>query len=165
MDRISLLIDRLQIARNWTRNLLADIEESRWFEMPAPGVGHVAWQVGHLAASQIVLIQGRCFGRAFTDVAPDGVRTNFGRGSTPVDDRTKYPSTAEIRALFDRVHDDAIRLISGMKDAQLDEPAGADPHPMFTDKAGAIGTAALHETFHAGQIAMIRRIFGKAPLR
>lgn len=165
MTRLELLIDRLQIARNWTRNLLADIEESRWFEMPAPGVGHVAWQVGHLAASQIVLVHVRCFEMAYTDVAPDAIRTTFARGSTPVADRSKYPPIREIRSFFDNVHNDVIRRVSNMPDTELDRQAGADPHPMFKDKAGAIAMTALHETFHAGQIAMIRRIFGKAPLR
>ncbi len=165
MTRIELLIDRLQIARGWTRSLLADIEAERWFEMPAPGVGHVAWQIGHLAASQVVLIHVRCFDLAYTDVVPDLIRTTFGRGSTPVAGSAAYPPLAEIRALFDRIHDDAIDRIRGMKDSELDNQAGEEPHPLFKNKAGAIGTAALHETFHAGQIAMIRRIFGKAPLR
>lgn len=165
MTRLELLIDRLQTARKWTKSLLADIEEDRWFEMPATGVGHVAWQVGHLAASQIVLIHVRCFDMAYTDVAPDVIRTSFGRGSTPVASPAAYPPLAEIRSLFDRIHEDAIGRIGGMTDHELDERAGQEPHPLFSDKAGAIGTAALHETFHAGQLAMIRRIFGKAPLR
>lgn len=165
MKITDLLVDRLQTGRMWTNSLLADIEESRWFEMPHPGVGHVAWQVGHLAASQIVLIHVRCFGMAYTDVAPDSIRTTFARGSTPVADKSKYPSIAEIRALFDRVQNDVIHRVSGMSESELDEQAGAEPHPMLKYKAGAIAMAAMHETFHAGQIAMIRRIFGKAPLR
>lgn len=165
MNRLELLVDRLQIARQWTNSLLADIEESRWFDMPHPGVGHVAWQVGHLAASQIVLVHVRCFDMAYTDVAPDAIRTTFARGSTPVADKSKYPSIGEIRSLFASVQDDVIRRISSMPDSELDKQAGADPHPMLKDKAGAIAMVAMHETFHAGQIAMIRRIFGKAPLR
>ena len=67
MNTIDLLIDRLQTARKWTRDLLADIEDACWFDPPAPGVGHVAWQVGHLAASQVVLVHVRCFNRVYTE--------------------------------------------------------------------------------------------------
>lgn len=165
MTRTELLIDRLQTARGWTKSLLEDIEETRWFEMPAPGVGHVAWQVGHLAASQVALINVRCFGQKFTDVVGESIVPTFGRGSIPVADRSKYPPLPEIRSMFDKIHDGAIRLISGMSDADLDRLAGTDPHPLFKTRAQAIGTAAMHETFHAGQIAMTRRIFGKSFLR
>lgn len=165
MTQLELLIDRLQTARGWTKSLLADIEDSRWFEMPAPGVGHVAWQIGHLASSQVALVHMRCFNMKFGDVLEESIIPTFGRGSSPVADKSKYPPLAEIRAMFDRVHGDTVKLISGMKDADLESAVAGDPHPFFKLKSGAIGMTAMHETFHAGQIAMTRRIFGKAPLR
>lgn len=165
MNRIGLLINRLQAARGWTKSLMADIEDARWFEAPAPGVGHVAWQVGHLAASQIALIHVRCCGMTFADAAPDGFIKTFGRGSTPVSDANAYPPLDEIRSRFERIHDDVIARVSAMNDGDLDAPAGSEPHPMFKSKAEAIAMAAMHESFHAGQIALMRRLWGKAPLR
>lgn len=160
-----MLLDRVTTARKWTNDLITDVEEAKWFDMPAGGIGHVAWQLGHLAASQVALVHMRCFGKKFTDVAPDSFRKTFGRGSEPVADRTKYPPLGEIRSEFDRIQADVLKLVSGLPDAALDEPAGAEPHPMFTTRCGAVGMVALHETFHAGQIAVLRRLFGKAPLR
>lgn len=165
MTTLDLLIDRLQAARRWTGNLLADIEEAHWFKPPAPGVGHVAWQVGHLAASQVVLVHVRCFDKAYTDHLSAGFRDTFGRGSKPVADPAAYPPISEIRATFDRIHRESIELISRMNPGELDSPTAGEPHPMFNTKASAIGMAALHESFHAGQIALIRRLAGKAPLR
>lgn len=165
MDRIHLLVDRLEVARQWTKNLLADVEESLWFKAPAPGIGHVAWQVGHIAASQIALIHVRCFGCEYTRHAPESFRQAFGKGSSPVADPAAYPPIPEIRAAFDRLHRESIDMIKGLSDAELDAKTAGDPHPMFTTKAGAIGTAALHESFHGGQIALIRRLAGKPPLR
>lgn len=165
MHTLELLIDRLQVARNWTCNLLADIEEARWFDAPAPGAGHVAWQVGHLAASQVVLIHVRCFERTYTDHLSALFRDQFGRGSTPVANPAAYPPISDIRTAFDRIHRESIEMISGMNREELDSPTAGEPHPMFSTKAGAIGMAAMHETFHAGQIALIRRLAGKPPLR
>ncbi|MFQ5495576.1 MAG: DinB family protein, partial [Phycisphaerae bacterium] len=143
----------------------ADIEESRWFEMPAPGVNHVAWQVGHLAASQVALIHVRCCAENAEDCLPAGFKDCFGRGSTPVSDPAAYPPIPEIRAVFDRIQNEAIRRITALPDAEWTREAGPPPSPMFTTKEGAIGTAVMHETFHAGQIALLRRFFGKAALR
>ncbi len=165
MNRREFLIERLGKAREWTRNLLADIDATRWFEMPYAGFGHAAWQVGHLAASQVVLLHERCFGMAFEDVLPGEWKLKMARGSTPVPDANEYPPVVEIRAAFDRVHADAMRRIGEMSESDLDQPAGSDPHPLFVTREQAIGTALMHETFHAGQIALIRRWMGKAPLR
>jgi uncharacterized damage-inducible protein DinB len=165
MDRKELLVERLYKAREWTKNLITDIDAPRWFDMPFPGFGHAAWQIGHLAASQVILVHMRCFGMAFEDVLPAEWKSKLARGSTPVADAREYPPLAEIRAAFDRIFEDAVRRIRELPDGELDSPAGAEPHPMFATKAQAIGMAVMHETFHAGQIAMIRRWMGKAPLR
>ena len=36
-------------------NSLADIQEDEWFQQPAAGITHLAWQVGHLAMARIRL--------------------------------------------------------------------------------------------------------------
>lgn len=163
MDAIVLLKDRLTLARKWTNDLIADIDESQWFFQPGPGLGHVAWQLGHLAASQIVLVHMRCFGRKFEDCAPADYMGTFARGSTPVADPSKYPSIKMIREFFNRTQAEVLDKVSGLSAADLDQ--ATEPHPMFTNRGGAIGMAAMHETFHAGQIAMIRRLMGKTFLR
>ncbi len=165
MTTLDILIDRLQRARRWTIDLIDNFEESKWFDAPAPGVGHVAWQLGHLAASQVVLVHTRCFNLNYTDHLSASFRDTFGRGSKPVADRAAYPPLADIRGTFDRIHNETIELIKKINPAELDTPAYGDPHPMFTHKAGAIGMTAMHECFHAGQIALIRRLAGKDPLR
>ncbi len=159
------LADRLIKARGWTSSLIADIDESKWFDMPAPGVGHIAWQLGHLAVSQIALIHNRCLDKPIEACIDPALRDTFGRGSTPHADAGRYPSIPEIKTLFDKTQEEVLETARNMSDADLDAAAGSDPHPMFATKAGALSMAAMHETFHAGQIAMARRIWGKAPLR
>ena len=159
------LIDRLESARRWTRSLIADVSTDRWYEMPAPGVGHLVWQLGHLAVSQVALIHMRCFDRPFDAVLTLQHRDAFGRGSTPVPDASRYPSIEKVRELFDQMQHESIELIRTISEAELDQPAGTEPHPHFATKAGAINTAAVHEGFHADQIAVMRRLWGHAPLR
>ena len=49
----------MQIARDYTNNLLADVAEDEWFRMPTEGVTHLAWQLGHLAIAQYRLMMIR----------------------------------------------------------------------------------------------------------
>jgi hypothetical protein len=165
MDTLKFLCDRLTVARGWTSSLLEDIDQSTWFNMPAPGINHVAWQVGHLAASQVSLIHVRCFAKDYDRCAPPGFREMFGKGSTPNANPGAYPPLADVRAAFDRIQAEALDLIASMSESDLNSPAGAEPHPLFSTKQGAIATTAMHETFHAGQIALLRRLAGKPPLR
>lgn len=165
MTRSEFLVDRLEVGRQWTRDLLRDLHEADWFHLPAPAVGHAVWQVGHLASSQIVLVHMRCFGLAYTDLATESFRDSFGRGSLPSNDRSIYPRITDLVETFERIHTDAVRRVRDVSEAELAGPAIGDPHPMFRTREGAVGTAVMHEAFHAGQIALIRRILGRAPLR
>ncbi len=165
MQVIDLLINRLESSRGWTCGLLEDIEASDWFFQPAPGVQHVAWQVGHLASSQVTLVHARCFGKTPTDHIPARFKVLFGKGSSPDDDPSLYPAPTEIRRVFDAVHSEVLELVRSISPDELDRPTAGDPHPMFTNKGQCIAMVSLHESFHAGQIALTRRILGKAPLR
>jgi len=165
MNRKELLADRLDVARRWTQDLLDHTERTHWFRMPGDQIGHIAWQMGHLAVSQVALIHVRCFGLEEAEHITPEQKKLFGRGSTPVADMGAYPSLDEITALFDRIQTESLGLIRGMDEATLDEPTGDPPHPLFATRAGAIGTAAMHESFHTGQIAIIRRLAGLKPLR
>jgi hypothetical protein len=40
-----------------------------------------------------------------------------------------------------------------------------EPHPRFATKLEAIEFCSQHELLHAGQIALLRRLLGRPPLR
>jgi hypothetical protein len=165
VNKAELLAERLQAARRWTLSLLNDYPDSTWFDMSTSGHTHVAWQVGHITASMVSLIHVRCLGKSFEDCLPADFRDKFGIGSSPVADAAAHPPVAEIRALFERVHAEAVAAVAEMSEADLSSPAAGPPHPLFTTREEAVATAVMHEAFHAGQLAMLRRLAGKGPLR
>jgi hypothetical protein len=93
-----------------------------------------------------------------------GFRKLFSRGTTPEWDAAKYPAPAEIRATFDRVHAQALREIPAFTAEQLTEPSDR-PYAGYPSKLGALLFCPLHEMIHAGQIGLLRRLMGKAPVR
>jgi hypothetical protein len=55
-------------------------------------------------------------------------------------------------------------LLAARTDDELDVPV-EQPHPVFKTKLEAIEYNPPHELVHAGQIALLRRMMGKPPLR
>ena len=165
MSQIEALLAELRSARQYTVELIESTNTADWFRMPVK-VTHVAWQVAHLAVAQYHLCLARIRGRAAGDealISPE-ILKHFGKGSVPDPDAARNPSADEIRATFDRVHDQVLSELAQLRDSTLDEPV-AQPHPRFTIKSGALAWAAQHERIHAGQIALLRRELGAEPLR
>lgn len=166
MSRLDVALDAIRFSRAYTTGLLDAVPEERWFRMPRPAVTHVAWQVGHLAWAQYRLVFQRALdGRCETaGLVPEEYGALFGRGSQPQSDPDHYPAIPEIRNVFETVHVQALNQAGTLPDEVLDEPS-LPPHRAFTDKYGALLWTARHELVHAGQIALLRRLFGSEPLR
>jgi DinB superfamily len=166
MSRLQLAIEQILFARNYTIGLLDQTPVVEWFRQPPGGVSHIAWQVGHLAFAQYRMALWRIRG---TQPQDDGLFSQefvrlFGANSVPDADPTKYPSQPEIKAVFDRVHEQVLRELPGLDEAELDQPV-AHPHPLAKTKLQGLVWCAHHEMLHAGQIGLLRRQLGYAPLR
>src|SRR6185295_4226194 len=95
-----------------------------WFRLPAGGVTHVAWQVGHLAIAQYRLCFVQLHGALPTDESffPAGFFERFKRESVPGADPATYPNPSEIRRVFDAVHRQLLEELPAYPDADLDSP-------------------------------------------
>jgi hypothetical protein len=165
MSRLQLAIEQIVFARNYTIGLLDQTPEAEWFRLPAGGVSHVACQVGHLASAEYRLALWRIRGSQpqDTDLISEKYRHLFGYESVPDPDPTKYPCQAEIRAVFDQVHEQVLRELRGMNDGEMDQPV-LHPHPFAPTKLLALFWCGHHETLHAGQIGLLRRQLGYPPM-
>jgi hypothetical protein len=165
MTRLDLLLDQIRLARRYTEQLLAESPGSDWFRMPQGEVTHIAWQVGHLAIAEYRLGLERIRGQRDDDesLVSGHFLKVFGRGSVPDPDPLGYPSVQEIRQVFDRVHVRTMSELPALSDPTLDAPPVV-AHPLCETKGQILGWCARHEMFHAGQIALIRRLLGSAPL-
>ena len=161
-----LACKQIAFARDYTCHLLEDISPEEWFQIPPGASSHLAWQVGHLAMAEYGLTMLRIRGKLPEDaelISNDFLRC-FTKGSTPVADAAAYPSPTEIRHVFDAVHATALDEIPRYSDSLLQEPLPA-PTAVEATKLGSLFFCPAHEMLHAGQIGMLRRMLGKAPLR
>jgi uncharacterized damage-inducible protein DinB len=165
-SRLQLAINHSRGARVFTQSFLKDLTDAEWYWSPPQFTTHIAWQVGHITVAEYSLCLRRVRGRTAADesLISDAFLETFKMGSKPVAEPEKNPPLKEIRHVFKAVHEQCVTELTGHSDAELDEPL-PEPHPRFKTKMDAIEFSALHEMVHAGQIAMLRRLMGKSPLR
>jgi len=157
---------QLDGAREWTLRLLADLHGNDWVFQPGPGLAHPLWICGHLAVSQHVLIHVRCLGRPLLD---ESFVSHYPIGG-PISPTSEhgYPDSEHVLRVMADVHAATLAAVRRMSEELLAEPAygkDGEPHPHYRDKLGAVSHCARHEAFHAGQLALIRRLLGKPFLR
>jgi len=166
MTLAELLARQLEGTRQWTMLLLADLAGDDWLFQPQRGLAHPLWLCGHLACSQNTLVHVRCRDHGILN---EEFCAHFPIGG-PVRSASDhdYPAVDAVLETMKRVHRQTCDVVRTMTDGFLAEAAwgkGGTPHPHYSDKAGAVSHCSRHEAFHAGQVAMIRRLLGKPFLR
>ncbi len=168
MKLVEFMAEQLDGSRDWTLRLIADLKGNEWTFQPALGLAHPLWLCGHLASSENLLIHVRCLGTK--GLIDSTFAEHFPIGG-PVKSAVEhdYPPVAVVLETMKSVHEETLRAIRGMSESLLAEPAfsadGKSPHPHYRDKAGVVAHCSRHEAFHAGQIALVRRLLGKSFLR
>lgn len=163
MTRLQSAIDQIRFARWYTLRLLDATRPADWFQMPQ-GVSHIAWQVGHPAMAEYRLVLERVRGIRSSDeeIVPASFIQLFLRESVPRE-RSQYPEGAEIRRLFERVHEQVLLELPGVPESEWDMPV-LTPHAFVKTKLEAVMWCGQHQLVHAGQIALLRRLLGYAPV-
>jgi hypothetical protein len=161
-----LLAQELEGTRDWTLKLLADLSGDDWTFQPGEGLPHALWLCGHLTSSQNTLVHVRCLGAGVLD---SEFNDHFPIGA-PVKSAGEhdYPAVETVLKRMSEIQIKTLEAVRGMTDEVMDKPAsGKDgkPHPHYRDVRGAVAHCNRHEAFHAGQLAMIRRLLGKSFLR
>jgi hypothetical protein len=164
MSTLRTALDQIVFARGYTLRLLEGFNPAEWFRMPAEGVTHVAWQVGHLAMAEYLLALDRIRGVRPGDddlISPEFLRM-FRRESRPDPDPSRHPSPEEMRAVLDRVHEQVLREVPQLPEAEWAAPP-LKPHSLAVTKLEVLFWCGHHEMLHAGQIGLLRRLLGYAP--
>ncbi len=173
---LAAAVGQIQWARRYTLELLAATPRELWFERPSVASGgaeprslstHIGWQIGHLAVSQYGLLMFRIHGRRDEDLEliPSRFRKAFSRGSDPSLPAASQCSADELVERLEKVHRAAIDGLTSGFDANILLQQVEMPYAVYPIKLGAILFCPLHEHIHAGQIGLIRRCLGLAPVR
>ncbi len=141
---------------------LGDLTDAELLVRTIPGINHIAWQLGHLIASEHNLMSGAYPGSM--PALPAGFAERHTKETSASDNPADFLSKAEYLRLAAQQRQGTLAVLATITDADLDKPAPEsmkDYAPTIGDLFTLMGT---HYLMHAGQWAVLRRKFGRAPL-
>lgn len=152
-------------AQNWTKKLINEIPEEKWFITPDTIETNFAWQIGHLTLSQyyytIVLINGQQ--NDLSVEFPVKKYSNlFAKGEKK---RALLPevSVKELLCNLELIHHKTLQTIAelNVEDLLNAVVATSKPHPFVKNKQESISWNIKHTMMHCGQMAMLKRVIDK----
>lgn len=110
------------------------------------------WVAGHVVQSRATVLQ------MLGEPVETGWGNLFDRGAT-IQDGGRYPSGAEVERTMREVSPRLCAILSALSDEQLARPASF-PIPGIKTLADELAFFALHDSYHVGQMAYIRKGLG-----
>jgi hypothetical protein len=158
MNVHDLLKHNVTFTHSITKAYMADVTDDEMLVRAVPGSNHLAWQLGHLIASERSLLTA--VGADMPDL-PEGFAEKHGKENIESDDPNDFSSKDEYLKLMEQMHNAAIAAIDGVDESGLDAPSPENLRGFFPTVGSVLFMAGGHEMMHAGQIAAIRRKLGK----
>lgn len=137
---------------------LEDFSDADLMKRPGPGCNHIAWQLGHLIASENQLL-------GFVDAdggmeLPAGFAEKHSKATTGDDNPANFCTKQEYLELFEQVHAATNAVLNKLSEADLDQPAPENFRSMFPTTGHILILIATHGLMHAGQLVPLRRALG-----
>jgi uncharacterized protein YndB with AHSA1/START domain len=134
------------------RAFLGVAADDLW-KRPTPNTNGMLWIYGHMAA-----VRARMLAALGEEFDP-GLGDAFGRGAA-LQDTTSYPSREKIGDASREVNRRLFAKLATLTDADLAKPAQG-PRPNSVQTVGEqIAFFALHDSYHVGQLAYVRKALG-----
>jgi hypothetical protein len=140
---------------------LSDITPQELLARPCPASNHIAWQLGHLIASEHHLVERAAPGKM--DPLPAGFAERHKKTTAASNDASAFLTKEEYLSLAKRVRANTLRALEQLSPADLDKPATQVP-PFCKTAADVFLFIGGHWLMHAGQWSVIRRTLGRPPL-
>jgi hypothetical protein len=141
---------------------LGDLTDADFLHRPHPGCNHIAWQMGHLIASEHQMIEGVAPG-SMPDL-PTGFAGKYTKETAALDDAAAFHSKQELMELFEHIRAATLAALAQISDDDLDKASPEEMHSYAPTVGAAFSLQGGHWLMHAGQWAVIRRQLGREPL-
>lgn len=145
-----------------TMSYLNDLTDADLLVRAIPGTNHIAWQLGHLIASEHKMVE-MAFPGSMPKL-PDGFAEKYTTETSGSDAPEAFLSKSAYLNLYEEQRSGTLNALAKVSDADLDKPV---PEP-FREWLKSIGELfsmqGTHWLMHVGQWAIIRRKLGRKPL-
>jgi uncharacterized damage-inducible protein DinB len=127
-------------------------DEDLW-RRPTEKSNPMLWIFGHMVntRAQKLKMFGEPFDTGWGDV--------FDRGAS-LGDAARYPSREAVETVSRNVNSQLYAKLGALTDADLAKPATRAPTPAVKTIADQIAFLVMHDTYHVGQLAYVRKALG-----
>lgn len=129
------------------------ISEEQWLERPDDSANHLLWIAGHVVVSRAGAL--KLLGGQWS--AP--WEKLFARGAK-LAGREEYPSPAEVLRAWKEVTEKLAEALPNASKEILDQPSAKGAPSLDGTRGGTVGFLCLHETYHMGQLGLVRKTLG-----
>lgn len=141
---------------------LSDLTDAELLMRPVPQANHIAWQLGHLIASEHKFMEQVKPG--ISPKLPAEFAGRHGKDTAGVDDPKKFYTKKEYTDLYNAQRNASLHILETLSDTDLDKP-GPESMRSYAPTIGAVMILlGNHELMHAGQVAVLRRKLDKPVL-
>ncbi len=143
---------------DFLREQVADVRPIDMVTQPNGIINHPSWVIGHLAFSCQAL--GGEIG--LPQWLPVAWAEQFGTGSVPVVDATRYDDKDELLQILHDAQSRITHAVKQLSDSQLDEPLSDEKYRILLPTVRHAITQILiaHPANHIGQLTLWRRAMG-----
>jgi hypothetical protein len=138
---------------------LNDLSDADILIRPVPDANHIAWQLGHVIASECRL--GRQLPGSTYPELPAGFAEQHVKGNSKTDPPKGFGSKGQYLELFTKVRQATLANLEKLSEVDLDKPATGDIAKMAPTLGAILLLAASHAVLHIGQFSAVRRKLGK----
>lgn len=161
MDAKAAFRNVVEFSHVVVRMYVEDLDDADLLVRSVPGTNHVAWQLGHLIASNRGMLAA--LGHP-APALPAGFETAHNPETAASDDPRCFASKADYLAMAEQMKDATLAAIDATPEDAMDQP-GPESMREYAPTVGAVlmlmGT---HWMMHAGQFIPVRRRLGKPAL-
>jgi len=141
-----------------TKMLLSDLSDDDLQKPPVPGANNIAWQLGHLIASEREI--GAMANISYPELPPAIAGLNKTATTKTRADGGKL-SKEDYVSWLTKVRQTTLAGLAKMSDAELDKPYDGPMKEMIPTLGAVFILAGNHTMMHAGQFSVVRRALGK----
>ena len=151
----------LQMSHDVLTTYLSDLSDAEIMIRPVPDANHIAWQMGHLVASEHEMLTGAGFP---APPLPDGFAAAHTKETSSGDHTRGFLKKAQYLEAMEAQRRATLAALDAADEADLAKAAPEAMRPYAPTIGAVFNTIGLHELMHAGQFVGVRRKLKKPVL-
>jgi hypothetical protein len=162
MNARDVINNNLKATQGMLQQFLSDLSDEDLLVRPVPAANHIAWQLGHLIASEVMI--GEMMPGAKYPELPASLKSQMSGKTAKETPPGGFLKKAEYLDWFNKVRAATIAGVERLSDADLDKPTPPDWAAWAPNLGALLVLTGNHTLMHAGQFSVVRRALNKPVL-